>query len=512
MFCALRTALRAAYRGPTKGLSPARRLLAPFLIASLPFAIACCSHSWTGIGGADATSPAPGVPWTAPPRILPDREPAAGPDIPAALSAPEAVWTLGDAVDIALRNSPRTREAWLAARAAAAEYGSSKGDYLPDLDLHADFTRRRQVGLSGSDPITLRTYGASLNLSWLIFDFGGREASVAESRYALIAADFEHSAAIQELILDVERAYFEHAAANALLAAQQASVEEAQAGLDAADARHAAGLATIADVLQARTALSQARLAFEQAQGTLAAARGRLATAMGLSVNAALPIAPEDDEHFAEADLEEVAAYLRSAEAIRPDLAAARARAEQIHANVGVVKARGRPQIRAEGSAGRLYVDSSDDEQDTYTATLQFDLPLFTGFSQHYDVRRAEALAEAERARLAALEQDAALQVWTSYHDAQTARQRLRTSEDLLESATENQQVAAGRYQAGVGTILDLVTAQAALQEARATVVQARADWRIALAELAYSGGTLTLPPRSPGPSTNAPSQGGADQ
>ena len=233
---------------------------------------------------------------------------------------------------------------------------------------------------------------------------------------------------------------------------------------------------------------------------------------MGLSVNAALPIAPEDDEHSAEADLEEVAAYLRSAEAIRPDLAAARARAEQIRANVGVVKARGRPQIRAEGSAERLYVDSSDDEQDTYTATLQFDLPLFTGFSQHYDVRRAEALAEAERARLAALEQDAALQVWTSYHDAQTARQRLRTSEDLLESATENQQVAAGRYQAGVGTILDLVTAQAALQEARATVVQARADWRIALAELAYYSGSLGPSSRSPGSSTNAPSQGGADQ
>ena len=65
-------------------------------------------------------------------------------------------------------------------------------------------------------------------------------------------------------------------------------------------------------------------------------------------------------------------------------------------------------------------------------------------------------------------------------------------SRDLLASAQESANVAAERYRAGVGNIIDLLTAEAALEVARAQEVQARADWFVAVAQLAHDTGTLT--------------------
>jgi outer membrane protein TolC len=53
--------------------------------------------------------------------------------------------------------------------------------------------------------------------------------------------------------------------------------------------------------------------------------------------------------------------------------------------------------------------------------------------------------------------------------------------------------VALGRYKAGVGSILDLLSAQSALEGARAQRVLATSDWFVSLAALARDTGTLTL-------------------
>src|SRR2546427_11111380 len=76
--------------------------------------------------------------------------------------------------------------------------------------------------------------------------------------------------------------------------------------------------------------------------------------------------------------------------------------------------------------------------------------------------------------------------------------QQVRTSADLLASATQSEQVALGRYKAGAGSLLDLLTAQAALASARAQVIGARFSWYIALAQLAHDAGILGLDGASP--------------
>jgi outer membrane protein TolC len=67
----------------------------------------------------------------------------------------------------------------------------------------------------------------------------------------------------------------------------------------------------------------------------------------------------------------------------------------------------------------------------------------------------------------------------------------VRTSEDLVASAQLSNDVALNRYKAGVGSVLDLLTAQSALADARAQQVMARLAWNTSLAQLARDAGIL---------------------
>ena len=82
--------------------------------------------------------------------------------------------------------------------------------------------------------------------------------------------------------------------------------------------------------------------------------------------------------------------------------------------------------------------------------------------------------------------------MYTSYYALRTAAQRVTTSQTLLSTATQSEQVARGRYAEGVGNIRDVLLAQTALADARAQAVTARWTWFASLAQLARDAGALT--------------------
>ena len=183
--------------------------------------------------------------------------------------------------------------------------------------------------------------------------------------------------------------------------------------------------------------------------------------------------------------------FLTEAEARRPDLAAARAQVSEAQAHLKKIRAEGYPTLNGTASVGRTYYDNSANYGNTYQMGIQLRFPLFTGFSHSYDVVQAKADLQTAEAQLKGKRQAVDLEVWTSYYQLQTAAQQVKTSEDLFQSASQSQEVASGRYKAGVGTILDLLAAQAALESARGLRIQARANWFMSLAQLSYSTGTL---------------------
>ncbi len=373
--------------------------------------------------------------------------------------------TIGDVVDLALRNNPATAQAWANARSAAAAYGASKAAYYPTIDADMSVTRVKTAATSGRVAVTQTVYGPSATLSWLLWDFGGRGGAIEAARQALLAADWTHNATIADVVLQAQVAFYTYIATGSLLAAQQASVKDAEANLAAADARREVGAATIADVLQARTALSQARLAVDTLEGSRLAARGALALALGYRAD--LPY-----------DVDSVSSP-RPIAGVADSVEAIIARAVRL------------PALTATGTTGFTDVVNRAGGGSNYSIGLGLQVPVFNGFGREYLQKQAQYDADAAAALQRSLEQQVTYQVFSAYYALQTATRRVQTANDLVASAAQSTEVALARYKAGVGTVLDLLAAQSAFADARAQVVQSRLAWHTSLAQLAHDAGAL---------------------
>lgn len=443
------------------------------------------------------------TPWRPPADArMPPPPPRPAPVVPAEYLSQGATVSLDQVIDLALRNNPVTRTAWYQARAAAANVGAQRSEYFPTLELDGNVTRQKVTTNGGQLTFLQTTYGPSANLTWLLLDLGGRAADVAEARNALYTANWTHDAVIQDLVLQVETAYYGYQNAKAQTTAAEASLKQARESLAAAEERHRVGVATIADVLQARTAFSQAELQLETAQGTIQTLRGALATAVGVSPDLAVDVQALPEQVDFQGTEEKVEQLIERAQNERQDLAAARFEVERAWSHVRSVRADGLPTIGATGNVNRIYYYNRPgaSHSDNYSGAILFRFPIFTGGRNSYETLQAKEQARAAEGQAETLKDQVVLQVWTSYYDLRTASRRVKTARDLLAAASQSQEVTAGRYRAGVGSILDLLTAQTAFANARAQEAQARSDWFVALAQLAHDTGSLGPPAAAPAP------------
>ncbi|MFT3916420.1 MAG: TolC family protein [Anaeromyxobacteraceae bacterium] len=435
-----------------------------------------------------------------PPREIAAAWPAA-PAVPAPTAPPAppagaepAPRSLTDLVDRALRTDPATRAVWQDARAAAAEAGARRADYLPAVTATGNLTRVGGLGPASTPEST--TASATAALTWLLLDVGGRGARAEEGDLLLEAARLAEHAAVADLVLSVQQTYYQLLAARALAEAEGSTVKQAAANLEAAEGRRRSGLATVADVLAARTQLAQLRLSQQQLEGQALALRGALATLAGLEPTAELEVGALPTRVDAAGATPRVEAILAEAAARNPDLGRARALAGAADARARAARSALFPTLSAQASATRAWPlrPADGDPSTLWSAGLVLRFPLFEGLGATYDVLSARASAEASRLRADATAQRVALDVWTNFQALRTAGERLESARALLESATASAEVAAGRYHEGVGSILDLLNAQAALEGARAEDVRARADWLLSVARLARAAGRLDLP------------------
>ncbi|MCU0291784.1 MAG: TolC family protein [Thermoanaerobaculaceae bacterium] len=445
-------------------------------------------------GEAATSRPVPASPEK--PAGLPLPEVASRPAtvLPEGLLQEGATFNLAQVVDIALQTSPLTRQSWQAARSAAAQVGVKMAPFYPTLDLSVT-GYRGEVSADGREAPTTGSWGPAATVSYLLLDFGGRAANVEDARQALLAADWSHDATIQNVVFGVQQAYFRYQGAKALVEASHIAIKQAETALEVATVRHDAGVATIADVLQARTALSQARFNLAGVEGLVATFRGALATAMGLPANIPFDVGSLAGEVPLEAVAGRIEPLIEQAMSRRPDLNASRAQVLKAEAKVRSVRSEGLPTLSLSATAYRSFYDPDAfrDYRDNWSARALVTYPLFSGFANQHGVAKAKADAAAASAGSESLEQQVVLDVWTSYYAVTTTVERVRAARDLLASAEQSELVAEGRYREGVGTILDLLVAQSALASARSQEIQARAEFFISAARLAQATGNVTV-------------------
>ncbi len=397
---------------------------------------------------------------------------------------------LPDVVELALCNNPQTHSLWAATRAQAAQLGVSMSSYLPTLSSPISVSGSS----TGSGTVTTTT-SASLTISYLLFDFGGREANVENAKQLLLAANATRDEALQTLFLTAVQSYFNLLSTRASVESFKAAESAAQTSLDAATARYNAGSNTPADRLQAQTALSQARLNRIRAEGDAASAQGTLANVMGFEANQPFVLAPTPEPTADPVAEQEVGRLIEGARRNRPDLVAAEAQIKAAEAEVSATRAAGLPTVTLNGSISRFDTRgggiSSTSHSNSVGVTLS--VPWFTGFSNTYQKRVAQAQLEGKVADRDRVANQIALDVWNAYQALLTNSQALRSADDLLASATQSEKMASGRYKAGLGSILDVLTAQSALASAQQQRVAALYTYQTSRFALTQAIGELDL-------------------
>ena len=433
------------------------------------------------------TTPAANQPWVADKPLPQVPAPAALQTLPAELNRP---LSLAELTELALRLNLKTQQAWLQARAEAAAIGIQRAGDWPQLSALVNHRIGRSVSATSGSPSSVSTnYGPTVSLSYVLYDFGQGDAALEAANYRLLAANLSQNRVLQEVVLQVEQAYYRVLAFDYLVRASRESLKNFETALDAAQRRRSSGLATAGDEYRVQTQVGQAQLVLTRNEGELSKARGQLANAVGLPVNIPLQLQPVSELPPVFEITQSMDGLLEKAKANRPDLIAAEARARAARANTQAVSRAGLPTIEFVSSYGRLLFTDTRPGQDVYNFGLNLRIPLFSGFKDTYSVRRAEEQAKQAESARDQLFNQTELDVWQSYFDLQTSASSVASTANLIKSAAESAASAAARYKAGVGSLLDFITAQLDDTNARVQQIQSYLDWYSALARLNFALG-----------------------
>ena len=411
---------------------------------------------------------------------------------------PEKTYSLPELIDLAESHNPETRVAWERARGQAAAWGVARSELYPTVAAAAlAGVDRDQAYLA--DRFFRQTIGdfeVVLNLNYTIFDFGARAGRINAAKAETLAANFAFNDTHRNVIYRVEQAYYQFLNAAGQEEAARANLSNAQAVQQAAEARLDHGLATLPDVLEARSATAQAEYELQAVLGAEEIAQGNLATALGTIPQTAIRVQPLRELTIPGTIDDSVNSAMDRALAQRPDLLqrvadvqAAKGRVKEAHATYY-------PSLNfsATPTAESLY-GMQQQLAWGHTAGLaggmafKLNWTVFDGGARKNRLAQAEASVHEAEAQLRVSRDQIANEVWVAYSDLNTALRQREAATALLEATGRSYDAALESYNYGLRNLLDVTAAQRTLAQARSTDVLARTQVLTTFAALAFRAG-----------------------
>jgi outer membrane protein TolC len=397
------------------------------------------------------------------------------------------VVSLEEAVEVALSAQPQIQARLYDYAAARFRVDQAFSPLLPQLTavLSGQYSSSTVLTTSsGGTTIAVQssrsledTFLGQVSLSQLLFDFGKTVASVDAARKLAEISRFDIELQRQLVTLAVKEAYTNTLFAMRLIRVQRQALERADLNLKSVRGFFDVGTRPKSDVVRAEVDVANARVDNIRADNAERLARVALNTSMGVPANTKFELV--DNLVYVKVtdpDRDLVAEALKQ----RPEYTQAKLR---IEGSESLLKRSFRdffPDVVGTGSYGG--VRSSLDP--AWSAGIALNWSLFDGGNRLSRYREAKANLEASQARLKVTELDIAREVEQARSTVLESDERILAAQAAVASAQENFRLVQGRFDAGVGTILDLTDAQLALTQAQNTEAQALADFRIALARL----------------------------
>lgn len=412
----------------------------------------------------------------------------------------EKIFTLAELVDLAEQHNPETRVAWQEAKSKADALGIARSALYPTLTAVALAVSLRTAALVGEyfNRQTEGIFAPVLQVQYLVFDLGGRSGEIDAAKANLLASDFAFNDTHRRIIYQVASAYYRLLNADGQREAAEVSLENAKTVEEDASARLANGLATKPDELEATAARAQADYDLQAAIGAVDIARGDLATAVGFPPGTAFKIQNISQLRLPSSIADSVDQEIDRAFSQRPEVLQQLARLRAANASIKQAKSSYFPSLSFEGTGGeaRAYGQTnlfpgSYAEGEVWNAELSLKWTLFDGARREYRIAQAEHDKKLTQAQIDSLRDQIANEVWAAYSNMQTALRQQKAAAALLTASQQSYEAAQEAYGYGVRNLLDVVSAQKALAEARSEDISARTQLLLQVTNLAFRTGDL---------------------
>lgn len=475
-----------------KDISCARRI-APRRFAGLAGVIGAITLGSVPSAVAQVT---PNPPSTPAPAVMDTTPPIAGPAMPlpsvdtTTAAAGARPITLEQAIALARQNSPNTIAARGGVRTSEATRRAAVGAFIPSLSVSAGASRpyggRQQFTNNTGTVVTSNagqwTYSNGFSISTDLFN-PQNIPNLSAARADVNAAHAAEVAQNYNVALDVATQYYGALSARESEQAAIAQLAQANEQLTASVRRVQAGAATRSDSLRSFVDVATARVALLTAHTNLRSADAALSRLVG-SADVVTAV-PEDSNDVAMINHP----ILDSATVVQlalsgPDVKQAQAAVAAADARRSAARASYLPSIgagysRSGNGASRF---GFGDDPYSYSGQLSVSLsyPVFNGFSREAQNVQAQVNATNAEASLRDAERNArqlGVQYWDELY---TAREQMIAQEAAVVAAEEDLRVQRARYDLGMSTLVDVLTSQTQLNQARANLIGARFNLRLA--------------------------------
>ncbi|MGO9137523.1 MAG: TolC family protein [Syntrophales bacterium] len=415
--------------------------------------------------------------------------------------------TLGQSIDLALRQSVLVQSAQEGVKGAEAQKREAFTGFLPKFSTYYSYSRLSvDPTLSGNlpfvGPVTLVT-GTKDNYSWAvevkqpIFAGGGILANYEAGRIGHEIAALDETSVVADLVQEVRVAYFNVLKAEKSLDVARQSVQQLESHRSMAQDFFDVGVIPKNDLLRAEVELANSRQNLVKAENAVEMAKAKFNTVLRREIDT-----PTEVE-----DILALRPYTKTFDECqklaienRPEVKSYVRKVEQSEKLVKLAKSEYLPSVNVVGHFER-YGDNANVNGSPYRNS---DNSYVMGMAtwNFWEWGRTKNRVDASRSRqnqtayaLDNIKDQVSLDVkntWLALHEAE---KQVAVTEKSIEQADENFRVSTERYKEHVGTSTDVIDAQTLLTKAKTDYFNALSDYNISIARLERAMGVREVLP-----------------
>ena len=424
----------------------------------------------------------------------------ATPPAPGSLSPTGKLLTIEDAVRIGLDNHPRIKSASERIGSQQAILGQQTAAYYPTISLSNQY-RTSQSSTNGGNDHAADSFSSQASFNLILYNFGKREGNVQAARETLDATKQDYGTTTQDTVLSIKQSYYVYLASQALVKVRQDTVRNRELLVRQARGFYEVGTRARIDVARAEANLYTARADLIAAENGVKIAWVTLRNAMGSPRLPEQPVAEDSPEVELSMNL---AGARNAAFEARTELKSFDAQRRASDQLIAVARRGHLPDIIFDSSYGRRHVSDQSGLntfplQPTWSAQLSLNIPIFDGFRTTNRVEETLHNYYNVKAQEEDRRQSIALEVEQSYLRVVESQERILATDSAAKAAKENLDLAQGRYQVGVGSIIEVTDAETLYTDAQTTYIRTVYDYKIADAQLARAMGDNRVGVLKPG-------------